>query len=396
MSHVIVSIIVPAYNAQKTINKCIHSLLVLDFPKDQYEIIVVDNNSNDSTAELIKSHRHVIYVKESIQGRSFARNTGAKISKGELLAFIDADVFLEEAWLKHMVASFKKTSIGGGQGRIIPSNEDGQIALNNFRIRQQNEATGNTNIILRLMYAESPMVNSAACMYRREAFDFVGGFDVLLERHEDIDLAKRVCVAGYDLVVVSEVRAYVEYHGEGWWSYFLRSFSEGYTKQSYNSKWSQYFASALARTASTSIIDIAEEKNEKSHALEALKLNLHMVADEIFFNALRAIVYFDTYYFLKAINASFKASGRIWGILKNDYPGNFEANYKNDLLERSIFLKNDVEIMIDENIRFVVQHDEILYAINIHKNEIVNFNNFQTFRKILNNRMSRNQLRINE
>lgn len=396
MSHVIVSIIVPAYNAQKTINKCIQSLLMLDFPKDQYEIIVVDNNSNDSTAELIKSHPHVIYVKESIQGRSYARNTGAKISKGELLAFIDADVFLEEAWLTHMVASFKKISIGGGQGRIIPSNEDGQIALNNFRIRQQNEATGNTNIILRLMYAESPMVNSAACMYRKEAFNFVGGFDVLLERHEDIDLAKRVCVAGYDLVVVSEARAYVEYHGEGWWSYFIRSFSEGYTKQSYNSKWSQYFANISATAVSVPATSVSEEKNEKNLAFSALKLNLHMVTDEIFFNALRAIISLDTYYFLKALNASFKASGRIWGILKNDYPGNFVATYKKDLLDRSIFLKNDVEVKIDENIRFVVHHDEILYALNIHKNEIINFNNFQTFRKILNNRMSSNQFRINE
>lgn len=393
---IVVSVIVPAFNAQKTINKCIQSLLALNFPSDQYEIIVVDNNSTDSTARLIQSYGRVIYAKESIQGRSFARNAGAKISKGELLAFIDADVFLEETWLKHMVASFNKSYIGGGQGRIIPSNEDGQISLNNFRIRQQNEATGNTNIILRLMYAESPMVNSAACMYRKDAFDFVGGFDVLLERHEDIDLAKRVCVAGYDLVVVSEVRAYVEYHGEGWWSYFLRSFSEGYTKQSYNSKWSQYFASVPSTAALTPVVGGGEEKNEKNLAFSALKLNLHMVADEIFFNTLRAIISFDTYYFLKALNASFKASGRIWGILKNDYPGNFVAAYKKDLLDRSIFLKNDVEIKIDENIRFVIHHDEILYALNIHRNEIVNFSNFQTFRKILNNRMPSNQFRINE
>lgn len=378
MSSNSVSIIVPAYNAQKTIQKCVNSLLNLDFPKEHFEIIIVDNNSTDKTAELVKNYSGVIYINESTQGRSYARNTGAKNAKGNLLAFIDSDVVLDKNWLKHLVENFQRESIGGGQGRVIPINEDGQVSLNNFRIRQQNESTGNSNIILRLMYAESPMVNSAACMYKKEAFNFVGGFDVLLERHEDIDLAKRVCLAGFELVAVSESKAFVEYHGEGWWSYFVRSFSEGYTKQSYNLKWSQYFSSVPS-------IQI-ESANKKSYALAGLKLNLQMFADEIVFNTIRGFISFDTYYLLKAVNSSFKSAGRVWGILKNDYPGKFSINYRKDLLNRSIFLKNDVEVKIDENIRFVIQDNEILYALNIQKNEILNLGEFYTFRQILNHR----------
>lgn len=374
-----VSIIVPAYNAQKTIQKCITSLLNLDYPQELFEIIIVDNNSSDKTAELIKSYSRVIYANERTQGRSFTRNTGAKIAKGNLLAFIDADVFLDKDWLKNLAINFQNENIGGGQGRVIPSNTDGQDTLNKFRIRQQNESTSGTNIILRLMYFESPMINSAACMYRKEAFEFVGGFDVLLERHEDIDLAKRVSLAGYDLVAESKSTAFVEYHGDGWWSYFVRSFSEGFTKQSYNDKWAQYF--------STRSNKLEESKKDTNHSLASLKLNLHMVADEIALNILRAILSFDSYFLLKAINSSFKSAGRIWGMMKNSYPGKFAPKYRTDLLNRSVFLAKDIEIKIDEEIRFVLQNNEILYVVNISKNEILNFSNFNSLRNILNHRI---------
>jgi glycosyltransferase involved in cell wall biosynthesis len=401
-----ISIIVPAYNAQKTLPKCITSLINLDFPKDQYEIIIVDNNSTDKTAVIIKSFSEVIYTRETIQGRSYTRNHGAKISKGNILVFIDADVFLDSQWLKFLAVKFKKKSIGGGQGRVIPTNNDGQASLNNFRIRQQNEATDKTNIILRLKYFESPMVNSAACIYRKEAFELVGGFDVFLERHEDIDLAKRVCVAGYDLVAVPESCAYVEYHGEGWWSYFVRSYSEGYTKQSYNIKWRQYFNSQKNDIAIASSECTESSSKKKMINLEAIKMNFWMVRDEIFYNVLRTVVRFDFYYSLKAINSTFKSAGRVWGILRNNYSGEFVPRYRHDLLDRTLFVKEkfefnlddnfsffiqEGEIRINENVRFVLQDNAVLYALNIKKNEFVNLGSIELHKKVLNVRDLLNQ-----
>lgn len=380
-----ISFIIPSYNAQKTIKKCIDSINNQNYPVDNFEIIAVDNNSTDKTAEIIKSLSRVIYTNEPTQGRSHARNHGARIAKGDLLAFIDADVFLDPDWLVNLVKSFNKDSIGGGQGRIIPSNEDGQASLNKFRIRQQNDSTNNTNIILRLMYYESPMVNSAACMYRKEAFIFVGGFDVLLERHEDIDLAKRVCLAGFDLVAAKESIAHVEYHGEGWWSYFVRSYSEGYTKQSYNAKWLQYFSSLPKDIEVTSPM-IKTHESETKRDYTSLKNNIRMFVDEICFNILRGFISFDFHYFLKAINSSFKSAGRVHGILKNGYAGKFEAKVRQDLLDRSIVLKNNYEIKIDKNMRFVIQDNEILYALNIEKNDFVNFDSFPLFKELLNQR----------
>lgn len=412
MNSIKVSIIVPAYNAQKTIQRCISSLSSLDFPKDQYEIIVVDNNSTDKTAEIIKSFSHVKYFKETTQGRSYTRNTGARNARGHIVAFIDSDVFLDAGWLKHLYAKFEKESIGGGQGRVIPSDDDGQASLNSFRIRQQDESTDKTNIILRLKYFESPMVNSAACIYRKEAFDLVGGFDVLLERHEDIDLAKRVCLAGYDLVAVMEAKAFVEYHGEGWWSYFVRSYSEGYTKQSYNTKWIQYYSSNPTIGVSAPVPGLLNPEMpvgkpvKKPIDYSALKANMWLVREEIVYNVLRSVVRFDTYYFLKAINSSFKSVGRAWGIIKNHYPGEFTPKYKTELVDRSILVKEKFEVKIDdhvrfviqegeikvnENIRFVMQDDDILYALNIKKNEFVNFGNIELYKEVLNVREILNQ-----
>jgi len=51
-----VSVIVPVYNGEKTIAECVKSLLSQDYPKDRYEIIIVDNNSKDQTAEIIKKY----------------------------------------------------------------------------------------------------------------------------------------------------------------------------------------------------------------------------------------------------------------------------------------------------------------------------------------------------
>ncbi len=371
-----VSIIVPAFNAQKTIEKCINALINLNYDKSFYEIILVDNNSTDRTVELVERFSEVKCIKEPRQGRSYARNTGAQKAVGELLAFVDADVFVDPLWLDHLVSAFTMSHIGGGQGRIVPCNDDGQDSLNTFRIRLQEESTSGTNIILRLKYYESPMVNSAACLYRKEAFHFVGGFDVLLERHEDIDLAKRVSIAGFDLVAASQAIAYVEYHGEGWLSYFIRSFSEGYTKQSYNKKWQQYFSSF------TPSVNENHGRKNKSILSSDFKNNLAMAMDEIGYSFLKFVVEFDSYYFFKSINATFKAFGRIYGIYQNDYQGHFTPRFCQKYINRMIMLKDGEVINLDPDYRYVFQDGAILYSINIRTNEFTRFENFQGVEKI--------------
>jgi GT2 family glycosyltransferase len=288
-----------------------------------------------------------------------------------LLAFIDADVFVDQNWLSSLAKLFEHPYIGGGQGRIIPCDHDGQKLLNEFRIRQQNDSTGGSNIILRLMYGESPMVNSAACMYRRDAFLFVGGFDVWLERHEDIDLAKRVFVAGFDLIAASQAVAFVEYHGEGWWSYFKRSFDEGTTKQSYNEKWTKYFSYMNRKEIELDNMKPGLRKNFRF--LANWRMNYDLIKYEIIFNFLRTVRYRDFYYFLKAINTSFRAIGRLCGKWSYGYDYPYEPCFHQEALYQHIVMKDGSSVKLDHHMRFVMQDGQLLYAMNIKNNQFINF-----------------------
>lgn len=235
-----ISFVVPCYNAEKTIKRCLDSILSQELATYKFEIIVVNNNSTDSSQKIILSYSNkVYYLNESKQGRSFARNLGASRAKGEVLAFIDADVYLDKNWAITLIEAFKEDqNIGAGQGQIIPCQDIGVRSLNRYRYRCVNEETKGRFILTEIKRFEFPMINTAACMYRKNVFNDIGGFDVHLERHEDIDLSRRAYFYGKSIACSTEAVAHVIFHGESWSDYFKRSFDDGYYKGAYLKKWS--------------------------------------------------------------------------------------------------------------------------------------------------------------
>jgi len=112
-----ISVIIPAYNEQEYISQCLKSLVSQDYPKNKYEIIVVDNNSKDKTQEIATEFRvKVINQKSGPVGA--VRNAGARQALGELLAFIDADCVAPTDWLSKGADLLKKkdSAYGGGCG----------------------------------------------------------------------------------------------------------------------------------------------------------------------------------------------------------------------------------------------------------------------------------------
>ncbi|RKY72368.1 MAG: hypothetical protein DRP97_00725, partial [Candidatus Latescibacterota bacterium] len=103
-----VSVIVPAYNAEKNIATLIESLLNLDYPKELLEIIIVDNNSNDRTKEIVKQYPVKLLEEKKIQSSYATRNTGVRNSKGEILAFTDADCIVDDDWLNKGIECLQK------------------------------------------------------------------------------------------------------------------------------------------------------------------------------------------------------------------------------------------------------------------------------------------------
>ncbi len=99
------TIIVPAYNEEKKISKTLESLKSQTF-KD-FELIVVDNNSTDKTNEIAKKFTENVVV-EKAKGYINAANTGAKLAKGDLIAFCDADSIYPKNWVKKVLTIFEK------------------------------------------------------------------------------------------------------------------------------------------------------------------------------------------------------------------------------------------------------------------------------------------------
>src|SRR2546421_3172407 len=91
-----VSVVVPILNGAATIDQCIRSILGLDFPPAQLEVIVVDNGSTDSTREVLGRYRDRIRVlSEPIRGPAAARNAGVRAACGRWIAFTDADCVVD-------------------------------------------------------------------------------------------------------------------------------------------------------------------------------------------------------------------------------------------------------------------------------------------------------------
>jgi len=109
-----VSVIVPAYNEEETIGETLRSLLKLDYPKDKLEIIVVNDGSTDRTEEIVKSFERygVKLLNQKNMGKGACLNRGLKIAKGEFIACLDADSFVERDTLKNMIRHFYSGRVG--------------------------------------------------------------------------------------------------------------------------------------------------------------------------------------------------------------------------------------------------------------------------------------------
>ena len=89
-----ISVIIPTHNNRRVLERAIEALLDQTFPRDQYEIVIVDDGSTDGTAEMIDRHRgsvEIHYVAQPQSGRAAARNAGVRAARGRVLVFLDSD-----------------------------------------------------------------------------------------------------------------------------------------------------------------------------------------------------------------------------------------------------------------------------------------------------------------
>lgn len=131
-----ISIIIPTYNREKDLERCLESFSIQTYPKDYYEILIIDDGSTDGTEGmikkfLIKNNINLFYLKQekNLKNIGKIRNLGIERSKGEIIAFTDSDCIVEMHWLMKINQEFEKKSTGGLYGKVEPLNTSGSISL---------------------------------------------------------------------------------------------------------------------------------------------------------------------------------------------------------------------------------------------------------------------------
>ncbi len=123
----LVSIIVAARDRHMATRACIRSLLALDYPGEQCEIIVVDDASEPPLAHALAGLPVRLLRQENNMGQSAARNLAAAQAQGELLAFIDNDCLAHPGWLRNLVPYFDEPNVGIVGGRVIAPPPAGRV-----------------------------------------------------------------------------------------------------------------------------------------------------------------------------------------------------------------------------------------------------------------------------
>ena len=205
-----ISVIVPVYNAKETLLNCLTALTTQTYPPHCYEIIVVNNNSTDTSMVIAKGFSNVrIFEEKSAQSSYAARNLGIREAKGELIAFTDADCVVDSHWLEQLAQSFgKDSSIGGVAGETKAYNPKTIIEL-----YQQTRK----HLWPKFLSNSHSSVISPTCnvMYKASVLESVGCFNSTLISGGDYDLAYRILNKKSGKIVVNQEAIVFHKHRRG-------------------------------------------------------------------------------------------------------------------------------------------------------------------------------------
>lgn len=192
------SIVIPAYNEEKYIARCLQSVLAqietLGGKRD-IEIIVVNNASVDRTAEIVSQFQGVLMVEESERGLTKARQAGFAASVGDLIANVDADSKLPEGWIEKVFSEFEKNEkLVALSGPFI---YDHSSWLSNFFVAFWYRVGQVTHFINQYVLKRGAMLQGGNFILRRSALEKIGGYDTTIDFWgEDTDIARRISMVG--------------------------------------------------------------------------------------------------------------------------------------------------------------------------------------------------------
>jgi len=217
-----VSILIPAHNEEKVIERLLQRTIELTYPKEKLEIIVVDDASTDKTSDIAESFAKkynqikVIHrMRGGGNGKSTVLNEGLKHANGEIIFCFDADYYPQRDIIEKLAAYFIDPKVGAVQGRVTVLNEPNTFVtrlvtlerIGGYRVDQL------ARDYLRLI----PQFGGTVGGFRRDLVVSLDGWNPNMLA-EDTDLTFRAYLAGYKIRYVNDAECYEE-AVETWQSY---------------------------------------------------------------------------------------------------------------------------------------------------------------------------------
>lgn len=268
------SVVVPTYNRAALLAKCLAALA--DQSYRSYEVIVVDDGSDDETPSVVKRIPVARYLRQDNKGPAAARNLGIANARGELIAFTDDDCVVPSDWLEQLEGGYIRHPEAAGVGGYLEPPEE--LLTSNIFAQYERYVTHN-------VYGAGPheVVGGFECpaggtnnmSYRRRVLEEVGGFDESFPfaAGEDADLKWRICRQGHRLVYVP-VKA-THFLAYDWRAFARQSITRGKGAARFEGKWASRpgrvrIAGRLARRFLVFFYDIATMESKRMAAIKFL------------------------------------------------------------------------------------------------------------------------------
>ena len=206
-----VTIMVPAHNEEYVIANTVQNILAIDYPN--YEVIVIDDRSDDNTASVIKELesnfdkvKALIRDKDAFPGKSAVLNDALELAKGEAILVFDADATVESDFLNKLIPLLEPSDVGAVQARKIIRNKD-----YNFLTKcQNNEYTLDTHFqVGRDAVKGAVELRGNGELIKRAAIEDIGGWNNYTIT-DDLDMSTRLHIKGWDIRFCPDACVYEE------------------------------------------------------------------------------------------------------------------------------------------------------------------------------------------
>jgi glycosyltransferase involved in cell wall biosynthesis len=213
-----ISVIVPVFNSARWLERCIESLLSQDYNPNRYEVILVDNNSTDGSAAIVRRFDRIQLLRESRQGSYAARNTGVRNATGQWLAFTDADCAPDANWLSAIDSAMRnpQTQVVLGSRRLGPESNELRLlgAYEDARVAH----------IVSTRHRSAYFAYTNNMSVRREGFERYGPFDEVDRAGDTLFLQRLAKDQGADAVAWSPEMRITHLELASAWTYLRKNY----------------------------------------------------------------------------------------------------------------------------------------------------------------------------